>query len=175
MDSAISIPKKWVSLLLGRRGRGKRILEKAFNAKLKVDPSGKIEIIECPPENYVALRNALYAISVGFAPEDVTFFAEDDSATLDIIDTKREIPKENHRKRLLGRVIGRGGSMYTQIANALNVRIRIDDDRIGIMGHLENVQSAVSIIRLILSGAQFGTVYRELERRKAALEYMEWK
>lgn len=171
MGTNLRIPKKWVHLLLARKGKGKKVLEVAFKAKLQVTPDGSVQIIECSPENYLGLVNAITAISIGFSPTDVTFFAEDDSAKLEIIDTKKEIKKESHRKRLLGRVIGRNGSMYTQIANALNVRIRIDDDRIGIMGHVENVSAAVDIVRLILDGAEFATVYKELERKKIALEF----
>ena len=103
MKDFVKIPNERISVLIGKKGKVKKELEKRTHTVITIS-----EDVEIDGETFdvILAANVVKAIARGFSPENA-FLLLDENYELNII----TLSGENQRtiKRLMGRVIGREG------------------------------------------------------------------
>ncbi len=170
----IKIPKERVGVLVGRKGKTKKMIENLLNVQIDVDSeTGDVEIISDDGLKLFKAKNVIYAIGRGFNPEIAKKLAEDDYS-LELIDISEFGHTKNAKIRLRGRVIGKDGKARENLERLTNTNIEIYGKTVAIIGYSEDVVLAKKAIEMLLSGAKHGTVYRFLEKinKRKRFEHM---
>jgi ribosomal RNA assembly protein len=165
MIQFLSIPEERARILKKDKKAIERI-EKMADAKIEIK-DGEIAF-ECKdPLTNLRLKEVLKAFGRGFSLEDALDLL-DERYFLETIEVKDYAKSRKRQIVLKGRVIGRKGKMKKRIEELANVKIAVYGKTVSIIGKWENLQIAKDAIKMLLAGAQHGTVYRFLESRRAS-------
>ncbi len=163
----IKIPKDRVSVLIGKKGEIKRLIQKKLDLKLKIDSETGVIILEGDDGlNVYTGKIIVHAIARGFNPEIALTLLEENN-TFELIDITEYSKKSKNRLiELKSRVIGTEGRAKKTIEKIANVEICVYGKTIGIIGESKKVDIAKKAIEKLLSGSKHGNVYYFLEKQK---------
>ena len=168
----IKVPKERIAVLIGKNGEVKELIEK-HGINIEINSSnGEVKIIGKNSLDEIDAENVIKAIARGFSPEKAMLLFNEDYY-FELLDIREWAgKKENHIKRLAGRVIGKEGKARRVIEDISGAYVTIYGHTIGIIGRIKEMQSAKRAIEMLLDGANHSTVYRflEKERRKRKME-----
>ncbi len=150
-----------------------------LGVSLKLDRSMSSVIIEPIREegasNVLRAKDIVSALVIGFSPSDAMVLLDEDYV-LTIVDVTQAVEgKENHLRRVMGRIIGENGKAKKTIEEITGTRIAINDRRglVGIIGDYERANIARHAIDLLIQGRMHSTVYRRLEQMMRELKRRE--
>lgn len=164
----IRISKDRIAVLIGTKGKEKKELEKLAKARITVDSNEGDVILEGEDsvELYI-LKEVVKAIGRGFSPEEAKLLF-DENYMLELLDIKDYIGKSPKKiARLKARLIGTQGKARKIIEELTNTKVVIYGKTVGIIGKVENAQTAREAVEYILDGAPHGHVFKFLERKRA--------
>jgi len=154
----INIPENRVSILIGEKGKTKRLIEKLTKSKLNISNKGNITVLS---EN-LKTRDIVEAIGRGFNPKIALKLISED-IIFDLIEINDFSKNKLRQSSLRSRVIGRNGSAKKMIETRTNTDITVFGKTVAFIGKVEDVYLARRTIELILQGSQHGSVYRWLK------------
>lgn len=154
----INIPENRVSILIGEKGKTKRLIEKLTKSKLNISNKGNVTILS---EN-LNTRDIVEAIGRGFNPKIALKLVSED-IIFDLVEINDFSKNKLRQSSLRSRVIGRNGSAKKMIETRTNTDIAVFGKTVAFIGKVEDVYLARRTIELILQGSQHGSVYRWLK------------
>lgn len=164
MRLEIEVPEDRVGVILGKEGENKKKIEEKCGCKISVVKN--VVIVDCPDSlSLMKVKNVITAIARGFSPEISLKLLENEDLIFESIDLSQLIP-EKAMQRILGRIIGKEGTMKKQIEDMLNVNMSIYNNFVSIIGDFENVTIAREAINMLINGAQHSTVLKFIERKR---------
>lgn len=167
----IKVPKDRVGAIIGPKGRVKQIIEDKSKARLDIDSEeGTVEII--PGENPLGALKAedvVNAVARGFNPDKTFPMFDDDMLMLEIIDLSKHTSTQKELLRLKGRIIGKGGKTREITERLIGVKMSVYGKTVSIIGSPEQNQIARTSIEMLIEGANHGTVYSYLEKKREEL------
>lgn len=164
----INIPKERIAVLLGKKGKIKRKIEKETGVKIDVDSkSGEVTIIrfsEKDPFLGIKALDIIKAIARGFSPQKA-FKLLLPNIYIQII----SLPDYVSGKKLetvRGRIIGREGKSREFISRLTDTDIVVYGKTVSIIGDEKGTETARKAVEKLIRGAPHSTVFRFLERQK---------
>ncbi len=151
---SVSIPEDRKAVLIGRLGKNKRNIEKKTATKIEVG-----DVIEVRGESldvYKAIK-VVKAIGRGFSPPKAFLLLNEDFE-LDIMSLQGE--EHNTIRRLMARVIGRGGTARRKMELKTHTCISIYGKTVSVIGKPEDIHAAHEAIASLLSGAPHYIAYK---------------
>lgn len=155
----INIPEERKPVLIGKKGKDKKRIEKATKTRIKV---GEDIVVEGEPFDSLKALEIIKAIGRGFSPKSALKLIKEN---ISLIIIKVE-GTPNTRKRLLARVIGSGGKSKKNIEKLTNTEISVYGKTISIIGEYKKAEKAEKSIRILLSGKTHNYAYRYLKEKQ---------
>jgi ribosomal RNA assembly protein len=151
---SVSIPEDRKAVLIGRLGKNKRNIEKRTATKIEVG-----DVIEVRGESLDVYRaiKVVKAIGRGFSPPKAFLLLNEDFE-LDIMSLQGE--EHNTIRRLMARVIGRGGTARRKMELKTHTCISIYGKTVSVIGKPEDIHAAHEAIASLLSGAPHYIAYK---------------
>jgi len=153
-------------------------LRRRLGVRLTLDEGNSRVLIEAEGEgdaaNVLRARDIVRAIAIGFSPQDALQLLDEDYVLV-VVDVRQAVgDKENHLRRVLGRVIGENGRARRTLEEITGTRIVVNDrGLVGIIGDYERSQIAKHGVELLVQGRMHATVYRRLESMMRELKRRE--
>jgi ribosomal RNA assembly protein len=172
-----------VGVLIGEHGSVKSKIEKTCGVELRVDgETGNVAIYAsgeiADPSVLFTVKNIVLAIGRGFSPSRA-FKLLDGDMILKTIDLRDYFGKSNSEvQRIKGRIIGRDGKTRGLIENLTKTDVSVYGHTVCIIGDAEKSAIASEAVEMLIRGAQHGTVYKYLHRKRRELKKGEleiWK
>lgn len=155
----IKIPEERISVLIGKDGSTRKMIERKTKTKIVI---GDEITIEGESLNILDAENIVKAIGRGFSPENAMLLLDEDT-TLVII----ELPKnERTLKRLRSRIIGTKGKSRRNIEKLTDTHISIHGKTVSLIGKYGDVDLAEQAIHKIIKGVPHRFVYEFLEAKQ---------
>ena len=155
-------------------------LARRLGVRVYVDKGLKYVVIEPlsaqGAANVLRARDVVRAISIGFSAADASSLLDEDLVLVTVDVAQAVGGKENHLRRVMGRIIGEDGRAKRSIEQITGTRIVVNDKRglVGIIGDYERAMIAKHGIDLLVEGRMHGTVYRILESMMRDLKRREF-
>ncbi|MDY0386006.1 MAG: KH domain-containing protein [Methanolobus sp.] len=167
----IKVPKERVGAIIGPKGRVKQIIESRSTAKLDIDSeSGTVEIISGDdPVGAMKAADVVNAIARGFNPDKTFTMFDDDMLMLEVIDISKHVNTQKDLLRLKGRIIGKGGKTREITERLIGIKMSIYGKTVSVIGTPEQNQIARTSIEMLIEGANHGSVYSYLEKKRQDL------
>jgi ribosomal RNA assembly protein len=156
----VAIPEDRKSILIGSDGRTKEEIEKRTGTKLSITDYVRIE---GPVDGLLKAQNIVQAIGRGFSPKRA-FRLLDEECQLEVITLKEE--KENTRRRLFARVIGRDGGAKRNIERETGAMLSVYGKTISIVGKPGEIDAARQAVEALLEGKTHGYAYSLMEKER---------
>ena len=137
MILTVCIPEERKAVLIGRKGKIKKFIEKQTNTKIIIN--NNVEIKGSYAEKIYKAMEIVKAIGRGFSPE-TAFNLLDDENQLNIITLKSETKKTI--TRLMARVIGRNGSAKKKIEMFTDSHISVFGKTVAIISKWDKLDVA---------------------------------
>ena len=168
----LKIPKDRIAILIGKKGKVKKDIERATKTKVIIDSEeGEVTIQGDDALGLYTAREIVKAICRGFNPEIAMLLLKGDYA-FDLVDIGDYAKTKKDLVRLKGRVIGEGGKSRRHIEDLTNTNIVVYGKTIGIIGKAEDVVIARKAVVGLLEGSKHTTVYRMIERKRREAKYL---
>ena len=164
----VRIPQERIGVVIGQNGETKKKIETLSHMSLQID-SKEGEIIiedqETPdPLMAIKIENVLRAIGRGFSPERA-FKLFNDSIDFYLFDIHDYVgKKENHVRRLKGRIIGTHGKTKRTIEQLTQSDISVYGHTVAVISELSIIGITKKAIDMLLSGSKHFKVYRFIEQ-----------
>lgn len=165
----IRVPKERISVIIGKEGTNKKLLEKKTHTRLKVDSEEGLVTIEGESMDVFNAKPIIKAIGRGFNPS-VAVELLDEECLLEIVNISDFGKTQNDIIRIKARIIGRNGTCKKNIENLTNTNIIVYGKTVGIIGSIDNCVMARQAVEKLLQGAKHGNVYKWLEFRKKEMK-----
>jgi len=159
----VLIPKDRVGVLIGEKGKIKRLIERRANAKITIVDE-EVTIKSEDSYNAWTCKQVIKAIGRGFNPVEALDITKEGYA-FEMIDVMDYARNQKDKYRLSGRVIGEKGKTKSYIENKTECNISIFGKTIGVIGPEEEIKDAVEAVKMLLKGAQTSSVYKFLEKK----------
>lgn len=175
-NTFVRIPKERVGVLIGPEGRTKKHIEEKLSVELQVESDAggvTIALAEGADDPSVLLRakDVVTAIGRGFSPEQAFRLIRDEEAFLDIIDLRTVFGRsESDLRRVKGRIIGVNGKTRRIIEELTDANVAVYGHTVGIIGNIEQAQTAREAIQMLIQGSQHSSVYRFLHKKRRELK-----
>ncbi|MCG2872597.1 MAG: KH domain-containing protein [Acidilobus sp.] len=172
------VPPESFEKVKGELGQVMGELRRRLGVRLTLDESNSRVLIEAEGEgdaaNVLRARDIVRAIAIGFSPQDALQLL-DENYVLVVVDVTQVVgDKENHLRRVLGRVIGENGRARRTLEEITGTKIVVNDrGLVGIIGDYERSQIARHGVELLVQGRMHATVYRRLESMMRELKRRE--
>lgn len=153
-------------------------LRRRLGVRLTLDEGNSRVVIEAEREgdaaNVLRARDIVRAIAIGFSSQDALQLLDEDYVLV-VVDVAQAVgDKENHLRRVLGRVIGENGRARRTLEEITGTKIVVNDrGLVGIIGDYERSQIARHGVELLVQGKMHATVYRRLESMMRELKRRE--
>ena len=159
----ILIPKSRIAVLIGEKGKNRKLIEKLGNVKLWIDSKeGSVKIISKDAVKIWLTEKVIEAIGRGFSPKDAVLLFKEGNA-FEKIDLSNFRAKTKKRQQTIkARIIGTKGKIKSLIEQKTNTLIAIQGKTICILGKSEDVMLARQTIERILEGSEQGTALKYL-------------
>lgn len=142
--------------------RNKSRIEKELN--VRIENKGKLIFIEGKGEDeYLALK-VLEAVTLRFSVERALLL-KDEETILQVVNIKN-ITKRNDLERVRARIIGIHGKTIANLCKLTDCQISLNNNQVGIIGHVNNINEATIALRILIQGSKQGNVYARLEKKK---------
>ncbi len=142
-------------------------LRRRLGVKVSFDERDSAAVIEAEGTGAADLlraRDIVRALSIGFDPQDAAQLLDEDYILVVVDVTQAVGDKENHLRRVLGRVIGENGRARRTLEQITGTRIVVNDrGLVGIIGDYDRATIARHGVELLVQGRMHSTVYRRLE------------
>mgnify|MGYP001586548380 CR=1 FL=1 len=160
----ITIPKKRVAVLIGKKGSTKRRIEKITSTKLTIDSElGLVTIKGEDSLKTYQTKSVIEAIGRGFNPNISLSLLKEDIC-FEIIPMQNFAGRsKNNLIRIKSRIIGTRGKCRKTIESMTDTEISIYGKTVSIIGELQNVLIAKKAVEDILAGAPHAPVYKTIE------------
>ncbi|ACJ16253.1 RNA-binding protein [Thermococcus onnurineus NA1] len=175
-EEFVRIPKDRVAVLIGKKGRTKKEIERRTKTRIEVDSeTGEVFITATKdtddPLAVWKARDVVTAIGRGFSPERA-FRLFNEGEVLEVINLTDIIigNDKNALPRVRGRIIGRKGRTREIIEEMSGADVSVYGKTVAIIGNPIQVEVAKTAIEKLAKGSPHGVVYKYLERRKKDLE-----
>ena len=155
-------------------------LARRLGVRVYVDKEQKYVVIESLSEqgaaNVLRARDVVKAIAIGFDASDASSLMDEDLVLVTVDVAQAVGGRENHLRRVMGRIIGEDGRAKRSIEQITGTRIVVNDRKglVGIIGDYERAMVAKHGIDLLVEGKMHGTVYRILESMMRDLKRREF-
>jgi len=157
----------------------KDIFEKSFGIQISIDEQNFIVYLkavkETIPYKFMKAKEAIEALSLGFAIEDILMLS-DDNIFFERIDLTEIYRDRRDLKRIKARIIGSEGKIKLLIEETTGAKIAIGEKEVGIIGDYEQVKTAREAVEMIIAGKSHRTLNnflrsesRKLKRRRLEL------
>lgn len=162
----VKIPMDRVAVLVGTDGEIKKEVERK-GVTLDVDSkTGDVKISAENPILELNAENVIRMIGRGFSP-DYAFLLFNEDYYFELFDIRDWVGKKPTQvKRVAGRIIGKDGKARRVIEELTDTIICVHGHTIGIIGRIEELQSARKAVEMLLDGTSHASVYRFLEKEK---------
>jgi ribosomal RNA assembly protein len=172
------VPPESFEKVKGELGQVMGELRRRLGVRLTLDESNSRVLIEAEGEgdaaNVLRARDIVRAIAIGFSPQDALQLLDEDYVLVVVDVTQAVGDKENHLRRVLGRVIGENGRARRTLEEITGTKIVVNDrGLVGIIGDYERSQIARHGVELLVQGRMHATVYRRLESMMRELKRRE--
>lgn len=169
----LKIPLDRVGVLIGHRGETKKYLEERSGVNIIVDSEeGEITIDDSKVEDplvVLKIENVIKAIGRGFSPENAYRLFDDDMDFF-IFDLHDYVgKKENHIRRLKGRIIGKEGKTKRIIEELTNSKISVYGHTVAVICDIICMDIVKRSLDMIFTGRKHATVYRFIEAQMKEL------
>ncbi|NPA86388.1 MAG: RNA-processing protein [Candidatus Diapherotrites archaeon] len=169
LEEEVRIPRERVGVLIGKKGKTRKRLERIADVKINVDSkTGEVRIRgskETDPLTFMRMVKVVKAIGRGFDPDTALKLLQDDYY-LEVINLKEHLGRKAIQRQK-ARLIGTGGSARKRLEALTDTDIRIYGHTVSIIGDYESVSLAKRAIRrLALEGSPHSVVFRELEMER---------
>ncbi|MHA1593602.1 MAG: KH domain-containing protein [Candidatus Baldrarchaeia archaeon] len=170
--AVVRIPKDRIAVLIGKKGKTKRMIEELTGTKITVDSESGEVTIESTTETSDPLavwkaKNIVTAIGRGFSPERALALLEDDKV-LEIIDLSEfSSGSKSDLRRIKGRIIGEKGKTRRIIEETTGVYVSVYGKTVALIGDYEWLGVARRAIMMLIEGSPHGTVYKYLYRMRS--------
>lgn len=166
-SESIKVPARRIAVLIGKKGKTKKEIEKKTKTKIEIDSRENIVDVESKEESglgFYSALNVIKAIARGFSPEHA-FLLLDDNYYLEIIDLQEEFGKSKNRiQHRSGRVIGTKGRMRKEIEETTECFISVQGKTVSVIGEIDKIQVAKKAAQMLLDGASHDTVLKYLRK-----------
>ncbi len=153
----ILIPEERKPALIGKEGKTKAYIERTTGTKIRVGDGVEIE---GEPIAVITAHGIVLAIARGFPPKDAMLLL-DEECCIDVISLRGETPKAE--KRLLARVIGRGGQAKKAIEEETGAKLAVYGKTVSMIGTAEQIAHAREAVELLLKGKTHAYVFKRLK------------
>lgn len=168
MRIEIEVPEERIGAVIGKDGEVKKKIEEKCGCKLQFH--GNLVLVDFEDNlSFMKAKNVILAIARGFGPEIALKLLDDENLVFETIDLS-QLVSDSAMKRIMGRIIGKGGKMRKQIEDTLNVHMRIQERYISVIGDYDSVSIVREAINMLIDGAQHSTVLKFIEKRKRDLK-----
>ncbi len=166
LEEEVRIPKERIGVLIGKKGKTRKRLERIADVKIKVDSkTGEVRVQgtkNTDPLTFMRLMKVIKAIGRGFDPDTALKLLRDDYY-LEIINLREHLNR-NAIRRQKARIIGTKGSARKKLEVLTDTDIRVYGDTVSIIGDYESVALAKrAVSRLAIEGSPHSVVFRDLE------------
>lgn len=175
-EEFVRIPKERIAVLIGKKGKTKREIERRTGTKIEVDSeTGEVFITSTKktkdPLAVWKARDVVLAIGRGFSPERA-FRLFNEGEILEVVNLTDIVVgnEKNALPRVRGRIIGRKGRTREIIEEMSGADVSVYGKTVAIIGNPIQVEVARTAVEKLARGSPHGVVYRYLERRKKDLE-----
>jgi ribosomal RNA assembly protein len=164
----VKIPPERLGAVIGEEGSVKKEISRRLGVSINIDTVNSIAIIEpeadnTPPVNVVKAAEIVKAIAYGFPPDKAMSLLNEDYVLV-VVDLKELLgDKENHLKRVKGRIIGEGGRARRTLEELTGTYIVVGEYHVAIIGEYERAMAAKEAVEMLAQGRMHSTVYRHLE------------
>ncbi|MEA3414204.1 MAG: KH domain-containing protein [Nanoarchaeota archaeon] len=142
--------------------KNKKRLSKLLD--LKITNRGKEIFIEGSAEEEFMGQKVIEALDFGF-PYSHIHILKKDNLDFETINIKEYTPRKN-LSSIRARIIGKNGKAIKTLADLTNCYIELNENKIGIIGTLENIERATKALILLIQGSKHGNVYKCLEKNQ---------
>lgn len=171
----LKIPKDRVAVLIGVKGKEKRLLEQETNTKIEVDSQeGDVTVSGTDAIKLYSAREIINAIGRGFNPSIALKLLKVDYS-LELINLGDIARSKKDLLRLKGRVIGQKGKSRKVIEELTDCEICVYGKTIGIIGTIESTPLTKKAIEMLLKGSSHANVFRYLEKQKRDMKLLQLK
>jgi ribosomal RNA assembly protein len=164
----VKIPPERLGAVIGEEGSVKKEISRRLGVSINIDTVNSMAIIEpeadnTPPVNVVKAAEIVKAIAYGFTPDKAMSLLNEDYVLV-VVDLKELLgDKENHLRRVKGRIIGEGGRARRTLEELTGTYIVVGDYHVAIIGEYERAMAAKEAVEMLAQGRMHSTVYRHLE------------
>jgi ribosomal RNA assembly protein len=164
----VKIPPERLGAVIGEEGSVKKEISRRLGVSINIDTVNSMAVIEpeadnTPPVNVVKAAEIVKAIAYGFTPDKAMSLLNEDYVLV-VVDLKELLgDKENHLKRVKGRIIGEGGRARKTLEELTGTYIVVGDYHVAIIGEYERAMAAKEAVEMLAQGRMHSTVYRHLE------------
>lgn len=132
--------------------------------KVKITNKGNLVFINGKPENEYTALQTIEAINLGFSVERASLL-KNHNIILQTLNIK-DLTKKHNLEEIKGRIIGTKGKTLKTLNTLTDCAISLKDNKIGIIGDVEEIQDAVQALTSLVQGSKQGHIYKRLEREK---------
>jgi len=150
------ISDRWLNVI-----KYKKELETKLN--IKITNRGKEVNIDGSPEDEYLAEKIIDAINFGFPIQTALTILEE--KTFEILNIKDFTTKKDLAK-VRGRIIGKQGKSFSTLNQLTKCEFKIKDNKVGIIGDIENIEQAIEAIESISRGTKHSHVYAMLEKNR---------
>jgi ribosomal RNA assembly protein len=164
----VKIPPERLGAVIGEEGSVKKEISRRLGVSINIDTVNSMAVIEpeadnTPPVNVVKAAEIVKAIAYGFTPDKAMSLLNEDYVLV-VVDLKELLgDKENHLRRVKGRIIGEGGRARRTLEELTGTYIVVGDYHVAIIGEYERAMAAKEAVEMLAQGRMHSTVYRHLE------------
>jgi ribosomal RNA assembly protein len=164
----VKIPPERLGAVIGEEGSVKKEISRRLGVSINIDTVNSMAVIEpeadnTPPVNVVKAAEIVKAIAYGFTPDKAMSLLNEDYVLV-VVDLKELLgDKENHLRRVKGRIIGEGGRARRTLEELTGTYIVVGEYHVAIIGEYERAMAAKEAIEMLAQGRMHSTVYRHLE------------
>lgn len=141
-------------------------VRKKIQEKLEVsiiNRGKEITIKGNPEDEFIALQ-ILDALEMGF-PIEIAMKITKEDVSFERLNIKNYTKRKN-LEAIRGRIIGKDGAALRTMSEISDCAIELKDNKIGIIGNVENIRIAESAVVSLIQGSKHATVYSYLEKRR---------
>jgi len=164
----VKIPPERLGAVIGEEGSVKKEISRRLGVSINIDTVNSMAVIEpeadnTPPVSVVKAAEIVKAIAYGFTPDKAMSLLNEDYVLV-VVDLKELLgDKENHLRRVKGRIIGEGGRARRTLEELTGTYIVVGDYHAAIIGEYERAMAAKEAVEMLAQGRMHSTVYRHLE------------
>lgn len=143
--------------------RDKKLIEQTLDVKLT--SKEKIIFIEGNAESEFLCMQVIEAINLGFKI-NIALLLKDEEIVFKQINIK-SISKRNNMSQIRARIIGVHGRVLETFESLTDCFIAVHNNSVGIIGNVDNMETAVYALQNLISGSKHASVYAYLEKKLA--------